>query len=295
MVPAGHATDGLGSIRIPASCCGLVGLKPTHDFLPAGDHWNGLSHAGFVTRTVRDTAMLLDATAQPDPGLVRAVDAGSGPLRVAVSVKAPTPTPVKRVVRAAVDRAAAVLRDLGHTVEDRKPPYGPGVVMSNVGRYFPGVAADLDALTDPNATERRTRAMAAIGRRISPSRMEAARATGRAFAEEMAGFFADVDLLLIPTMPVLPRKAGCLAHRGTVRTVALMLPCQAFTGPWNAAGLPALSLPVGTTDDGLPVGVQLVGPAGSEGRLLAVAAGIERVVGWPDRRVDEERAFSSLP
>jgi len=110
----------------------------------------------------------------------------------------------------------------------------------------------------------------------------------------MDRFFNDVDLLVMPTMPVLPRQAGCL-QRGTARTMQLMLPCAAYTGPWNAAGLPAISLPVGTSQTGIPIGIQLVAPAGREDLLLAVAAGMERVVGWTDRRVDEDRVLAPLP
>jgi Asp-tRNA(Asn)/Glu-tRNA(Gln) amidotransferase A subunit family amidase len=94
-------------------------------------------------------------------------------------------------------------------------------------------------------------------------------------------------------MPVLPRQAGCL-QRGTLRTARLMLPCAAYTGAWNAAGLPAISLPVGVGEGGIPIGVQLVAPAGREDLLLAVAAGVERVVGWTDRRVDEDRLLAPL-
>ena len=103
----------------------------------------------------------------------------------------------------------------------------------------------------------------------------------------MAAFFDDVDLLLVPTMPVLPRRAGSLMERGTARTVGLMLPCAAFTGAWNAAGLPAVSLPVGTAAGGVPIGVQLVGPSGGEDLLLGVAAALETTAGWTDRRVAE--------
>lgn len=294
MVAAAHATDGLGSIRIPASCCGLVGLKPTHDFLPVGDHWQGLSHAGFLTRSVRDTAALLDATADPHPRLADAIAAGTGRLRVAATTKAATPTGVKKEIRQAVDRAAALLRDLGHTVTATTPPYGPAVVASNTARYLAGVATDSAGLADPKATERRTRVLSALGRRLSPERVTGAREVGRAFAAEMDGFFNEYDLVLTPTMPVLPRKAGGLVRRGTLRTLTYMLPCAAFTGPWNASGLPAISLPVGTTSDGLPIGVQLIGPAHSEGRLLSVAAEMERVIGWTDRRVDPDRTASPL-
>jgi amidase len=294
LVPAAHASDGLGSIRIPASCCGLVGLKPTHDTLPIGEHWHGLSHAGFVTRSVRDTAVLLDATIDGSDRLLTAADAGTGPLRIAVTTRAATPARPVKPVREVLDRAVGVLRDLGHDVEQRHPPYGLSLGNANGVRYLAGVAQDVDRLADPAAIEPRTRRLAVLGRRIPARTVLWARRNGEAFAQRMEEFFADSDLVVTPTMPVLPREAGCL-RRGMVRTALTMLPCAAYTGAWNAAGLPAVSLPVGTAADGLPIGIQLIGPAGSEERVLAVAAAVERVVGWVDRRVDTERLLAPLP
>jgi amidase len=294
LVPAAHATDGLGSIRIPASACGLVGLKPTHDFLPMVEHWHGLSHAGFVTRSVRDTAVMLDAATE---GATRLADSlePPRPLRIAVSTKAPTPTRPVADVRRTLDRAVGILRDLGHTVIDRDPPYGVALSMSNSVRYLGGVAEDVAALAQPRATEGRTRALARLGRRLPLRAVPWARLTGDEFGAAMADFFGEIDLLMTPTMPVLPRKAGCLASRGVLRTLALMLPCAAYTGPWNAAGLPAISLPVGTTDSGLPIGVQIVGPALSEATLLALAASVEPVAGWLDRRVAGSDTQTRIP
>jgi amidase len=294
LVPAAHATDGLGSIRLPASACGLVGLKPTHGFLPIGDHWNGLSDAGFVTRSVRDTAALLDAATDGASDLAGSLSPAAR-LTIAVSTHAATPVRPVADVRAALDRTAAILRDLGHAVVDRDAPYGVSVTASNLARYLAGVAEDVDALVDPFATESRTRALARLGRLLPGSTVAWARRQGEALGEAMAEFFTDVDLLLTPTMPVLPRRAGCLAERGMLRTSALMLPCPAYTGPWNGCGLPAVSLPVGTTASGLPVGVQLIGPAHSEARLLAVAAAVEPVAGWLDRRVAEPATATRLP
>jgi amidase len=287
LVPAAHATDGLGSIRIPASCAGLVGLKPTHDFLPIAPHWHGLSHAGFVTRSVRDTAVLLDTLSEGAPRLLDATIATREAVRIAVSVKATTPTRVHPEVRAVHQRAAAMLRDQGHTLIDRDPPYGNSLASATTMRYLAGVAEDLAGLADPKATERRTRELAALGRRLPARTVAWARRTGDEFGARMAAFFDDVDLLLVPTMPVPPRPAGSLLGRGLAGTLRLMVPCAAYTGAWNAAGLPAVSLPIGTTSAGVPIGVQLVGPSGGEDLLLGVAAALEAAAGWTDRRVDE--------
>jgi amidase len=292
LVPAAHATDGLGSIRIPASCCGLVGLKPTHDLLPAPAHWHGLSHAGFVTRSVRDTALLVDTLTEGSPRLVSAVSAARVPLRIAASVRPASAARLHPQVRSVHQHVVTKLGELGHTVLDRDPPYGSTLAVANSVRYLGGVAQDHAALADPSATERRTRALARLGRRIPPRAINWARVAGDDFSARMAAFFDGVDLLVTPTMPVLPRRAGELSRRGTARTLGLMLPCAAYTGAWNAAGVPAISLPAGATPDGLPIGVQLVGPSGGEDLLLAVAAELETAIGWTDRRVDSlgERA-----
>ena len=287
MVPAAHATDGLGSIRIPASSCGLVGLKPTHGLVPLGpdpDHWNGLSHAGFVTRSVEDTALLLDAVVEPTPRFADQL-AGSSPLRVAVSTKPSTPTKVHPEVRRVVEEATDQLRGLGHQVVRRDPPYRAAVANANTVRYLAGVAQDTSHLADPTATERRTRVLARMGRAIPARTVSWGRRTGEGFGERVArGLLADVDVLLTPTVPLLPVKAGSIADRGLVGTLPSMLPRAAMTGPWNACGFPAISVPVGMTEEGLPVGVQLVGRGDSDAMLLTLAAALERSTGWTARR-----------
>jgi amidase len=287
LVPAGHATDGLGSIRIPASSCGLVGLKPTHGLVPLGpdpDHWQGLSHAGFLTRTTRDTALLLDAVVDPSPGFTEALD-GPATLRIAASTKTISPTKVDDRVRQVFLSALETIRGLGHTVVDRDPPYGAAVANANTVRYLSGVATDVSRLADPRATEARTRTLARMGRILPGRALGWARRRGHRLRTEMAEqFFADIDVLVTPTVPMLPVRAGSVADRSLAATLGPMLPRAAYTSPWNACGLPALSAPVGITDDGLPVGVQLVGPPGSDGLLLRLAQQLETATGWATRR-----------
>lgn len=286
LVPAAHGTDGLGSIRLPASSCGLVGLKPTHGFVPLGpdpDHWAGLSHAGFLTRSVGDTALLLDHLVDPAGEWSTAVDEPA-PLRVAVSLKPVTPTKVDPQVRTVFDTTLDHLRELGHRVVLRDPPYGAALANASTVRYLAGTASDLARLADPSATESRTRALARLGRLLPPGAVEWGRRAGAEFADRMSALFAEHDVLVTPTMPVLPVPAGSIVGRGLIGTLRLMVPRAGFTGPWNACGLPALSVPVGLTPGGCPVGVQLVGPAGGERRLLGLAAALERATGWPQRR-----------
>jgi amidase len=293
MVPAAHATDGLGSIRIPASSCGLVGLKPTHGLVPLGpdpDHWNGLSHAGVLTRTVADTAVLLDVLtggeALPPDDRDGASGAGepARPLRVAVSGRPSTPVRVDPRVRQVLADTAETLRALGHTVVDRDPPYGQRLSTATTLRYTAGAAADLAALAQPDRVERSTAAVARLGRRTPRRGVRWARREADRFAARMGAMFDDVDVLVTPTVARLPVRAGSLTGRSFGAVVRAMLPYAAFTGPWNACGFPALSVPAGWTPEGLPVGVQLVGPPGADRDLLGLAGALEAALGWPGRR-----------
>jgi len=287
LVPAAHATDGLGSIRIPASSCGLVGLKPTHGLLPLGpwpDHWQGLSHAGLLTRSVLDTALLLDAVL--GGGYAAAI--GAVPrLRIASSTDLPPPWKPDPAVQSRFDAATRELAALGHELVARKPPYGSSLVNANSVRYLRGVAEDVAQLAEPSRIEPRTRTLAWIGRRLPVRTVRWARAEGQRAREQVSAMFEGVegvDLLVTPTVPRLPVPAGRLQERGLLATLRTMLPYAGYTQAWNGTGLPALSLPTGMSREGLPVGVQLVGPAGSEATLLALGAQLEARLGWTDRR-----------
>jgi amidase len=228
--------------------------------------------------------VLLDAVTDRPQRLAMTLGAGQRRLRIATSTRTPTPTRLAAPVRAVFDQAARTLAGLGHAVTRHDPELGPGLARASSTRYLAGLASDVDDLTDPQSTERRTRTLAAMGRRLSPTMVARARARGDRLGRHMAEFFAETDLLLTPTMPVLPRAADALAGRGLAATLAAAMPCAAFTGPWNACGLPAVSLPMGTGPQGVPIGVQLVGAVGSESLLLAVAAELEPVTAWLERR-----------
>ena len=281
MVAAATASDGGGSIRIPAACCGLVGLKPQRGRVPLApdtEHWHGLSVAGALARTSADAALLLSVlTAGELPPDLAAEPAG---LRIAWSLKAPVPTPVHPAVRGALDGTLEVLRGLGHTVLRADPSYG-AAQPSFLVRYARGARDDLVRLVDPSCTEPRTRAVAAIGQRMPDRLLARARGWGDAAADRLATLPGDADVLVTPVLAAPPLRIGALTGRATLAKAGRVVP---FTPAWNVTGQPALSLPAGATADGLPLAVQLVGRPGSEALLLALAAQVERVTGFPERR-----------
>jgi amidase len=282
-VAAAHATDGGGSIRIPASCCGLVGLKPQRGRVPFGltgdeDHWHGLSVAGVLTRTVADTAAVLAVLTEG--GLAPDVGEDPGPLQVAWTLKGAAPTPVDPQVRTALHRVLDALHGLGHTVRQVEPAYA-GISESFLTRYARGARDDLVRLVEPKATEPRTRAVAALGARMPDGLLARAHRLGAEAAARLATLPGDADVLVLPTIPHPPLPIGALTG---VRTLALAGRVTPFTAPWNVTGQPALSLPAGFSDEGLPLGVQLVGRPDQEALLLRVAHRLEQVLGWPERR-----------
>jgi amidase len=285
---AATGSDGAGSIRIPAACCGLVGLKPQRDrvsLAPAREHWHGLSAYGFLTRSVRDTALLLDLTARhaPERPLSEAAAAAPGPLRIAVSTRSPWPFPASRQVRGALERSAEVLRGQGHRVESGDPPYE---LLSNAitAIYVRSIADDARGMPRPERLQRRTRGFARLGSLVSDRTLRWALREGERFAERCRGFFGDFDVLLTPISTRPSVKAGQWEGLSAVRTLLGMTATYPFTVAWNVTGQPALSLPAGTRGDGPPIGVQLVGRPEAEGTLLSLGAQLEGELGWPERR-----------
>jgi amidase len=281
---AASASDGMGSIRIPAANCGLVGLKPTRDRIPLTpfeEHWYGLSVSGFLTRGVRDTALLL-AVAADDDSLMDAPDRMPDGLRIAVSTKPPFPARVHHDVKRAVDQVAGRLRGLGHRVEPADPPYPP--FSPSTTRYLAGVAQDVDERVErPDRLQRRTKGFARMGRAIPRQVLDWARREDDWSRYEP--FFREHDLLLIPVNAVPPWRAGEWEGLGAARTFLGMSQAQPlFTGEWNLTGQPAISVPGGTSEDGLPIGVMLVGRHNDEATLIAVAAQLEAELRWTDRR-----------
>jgi amidase len=299
LAPAAQGSDGGGSIRIPASCCGLVGLKPSRGRVsaaPQGDV-SGLATAGPLARTVRDTAALLDVMAVPAPGdpvplavpetsFLRWCDRVPRGLRIARWARPDVAgVTVDPAVLAVYEQTTALLTELGHEVVEADQPLRPGDRDA-----FTPVWAVLAALT-PVPPEReeellpftrwlREQGRATIGEGYARS-LAAMQDAGRRFAAAVAPY----DAVLTPTLARLPAPVGSLRNDADpAADFAAQIAFTPFTAPWNIAGLPAVSLPVGWTDAGLPVGMMLGAPHGAEGPLLALAAQVEEAAPWKDRR-----------
>jgi amidase len=298
LAAAGLASDGGGSIRIPAACCGLFGLKPQRgrvSLMPYAEHWHGLSVFGSVTRTVADTALWLDVVAgraegdaeaarAPETSFAEAATRPPGKLRIAVSfAMGPPPVKIKPDVRQAVEQTAELLRSLGHTVERKDPRYG-FVQPVFIPRWLHGIHEDADALPHPERLERRIKQLAAAGRLIGRGGAARSRAAEPGYTARLAEVFRDYDVLLTPTMPSPPWPLLRFEGRGVVRTTLGAADIVPFTTPWNVTGQPAASLPAGFTDNGLPLAVQLVGRPHDETTLLSLAGQLESERPWAEKR-----------
>ncbi len=283
MVPLAHATDGGGSIRLPAAFCGLFGLKPTRDLVSLGpdlEHWHGLSVANCVSRTVLDGALFLDVVADdPHPSYAAAAGREPGRLRVVWTVKPPVPGPVAKDAKAAVRETAELLATLGHAVSERAPTWGV-LLPAFLPRWVRGIRDDGRALGDPAALERRTRQLMAAGRPFSDARVARARERGERAAERIGRLWGSFDVLITPTVPHAAERAGKWQGRSALRTTNRAAVTAAFTTPWNVTGQPAASVPAGFDAAGMPRSVQLVGRRGAEETLISLAAQLESARPW---------------
>jgi amidase len=285
---AATASDGAGSIRIPAANNGLFGLKPQRDRIslaPAAEHWHGMSVYGFETRDVHDTALLLDLTAQrpSEHPYVQAAASPPGRLRIGVSTRSPWPFPAGKPVRSALDDTVEVLRGLGHTVEAANPPFG---MLSNAitALYLRGIADDARSMPRPQRLQRRTRGFARLGGVVSDGTLRWAKRQGEGFAERCAELFRDHDVLLTPVSTRPPVAAGNWEGGQALPTLLGLTSTYPFNVAWNVTGQPSAAIPAGASDDGLPIGLQLVGRPDGEATLLSLASQLEGELRWPDRR-----------
>ena len=279
---AATASDGAGSIRQPAAWCGLVGLKPTKDLIPLSPrpvHWLGLSVVGFETRGVADTALLM-AVGADAPELAAAPGAPPEGLRIATSTKAGIPFRVEPAIARAVEATGARLRALGHEVAPADPPYAP--VSPIITRYLAGIAEEVARVERPERLARRTRGFGRIGATTPQPLLEwAKREDDRS---RMDPFFERHDALVQPVTARGPVAAGRWEGLGALRTLAGMIAVFPYCGEWNLTGQPAIAVPAEQDDDGMPVGVQIVGRRGDDALLLGLAAQLEAELGWTSRR-----------
>lgn len=284
MVAGAHGNDGMGSIRIPAACCGLVGIKPGSGVVPSelgNGSWFGFAENGPLTTTVADAALLLSVFAG-DPALASAAELEPSGLRVAVSVGAPSPaTPVDPLFADAARRAGALLGRVGHRVSEKELRQPVPLSLAALGVWFAGTEMDARLLLDRGRLERRVARHAAAGRAV----LRAGRprdADREAWRSIVGRFFADVDVLVTPGLAQVPLPAVRWGRRGWLQNMRASSSYAPFGQPWNFAGWPAMAVPAGVHPGrGTPLSVQLVAPPGNEARLLAVAAQLERLAPWP--------------
>jgi amidase len=310
MVPFAHANDGGGSIRIPAANCGLVGLKPSRQRISegpmVGDIMSGLTCELCVSRSVRDTAALLEAVHGPAPGdpyvappplrpYTEEVGADPGQLRIALWTETVIEQDADPETVLAARNAAKALEGLGHAVEepDLSALKSIDLVQPFLVRWAAGQAQVLDQLSvvtgnviGPDDVEPLTWALAEIGRRHHSGEYLAAIGQHQVMSRMFAGVHeAGFDLILSPTLGEPPPPLGSFDDSGPDPMDAFHRAFidGCFTAAINATGQPAISLPLHWSEDGLPIGVQLIAPLGREDVLLRVAAQLERAVPWADR------------
>jgi amidase len=299
LVPIASAADGGGSIRLPASSCGLFGLKPQRgrvSLAPDLDGWHGLSAAGCVSRSVLDTALWLDvvsggslepgAPPPPERPFVESAQTPPGTLRVAWSVKPPramAPPIVGEVVKRAVADAVELLGGLGHQVSQRDPAWG-NIGNNMAPRFLRGVSDTVAEVPHPERLERRTRGFGKLGDLLPDKAYEAALKGREADDRRVNAIFDSCDVLVMPVMGGTAIPVRRWQGRGALHTVLGMSRFYPFCIPWNHLGNPAMSVPMGIADDGMPTAVQIVGRPGDEATLLSLAAQIESARPWADLR-----------
>jgi amidase len=308
IVPVGHGSDGGGSIRIPASCCGLFGMKSTRGRVPLGppdfESRNGLSVAHVISRSVRDSAALLDVSHGADFGdpilppnpvgpYLKEVGAPVGRLRIALMREPILPFPVAPECLKAVDNAAKLCESLGHVVEEAKPVLD----VQNLFMSF-GVCSDVVTAIKVAAREQElgrpvmntelepiTWKRLQRGKKVPAFKYAKARQTFHRATRAVEEFQVNYDVILSPTMAILPPKLGPLALTGDVEIFNReAFGTSSFTMVYNGTGQPAMSVPLHWSAEGLPVGVMFAGRFGDEATLYRLAAQLEAERPWADKR-----------
>ena len=297
MFPVAHAGDGGGSIRIPASCCGLVGLKPSRGRVASTvPGWQGMVTEGALSRTVADSAAVLDVISAPDPfGWSNAprparpfadeVGADPGRLRVALCTVSALGLPVADEAIAAVEHTGRLLEAAGHQVStldaDVFDPEGLGPFLHVVNAGL----AETDGIDWERVEPHNRAAHAAAGEVDSLTFVRSLGQLQRMSRKIVERFDTEFDLLVTPTMSIEPPEVGLLdaVHAGAGAPVIEVVAMAAFTAIFNITGQPAISLPLHVATSGLPVGVQIVAGSWREAQLVRVASFLERADPWSGR------------
>lgn len=329
MVPLAHGGDGGGSIRIPSGWTGLFGLMPSRGRMPTGpdygDNWQGAAREHVLTRTVRDSAAMLDVTCGADDGAPYKIPApektylsevkrSPGKLRIGFCTRSPIGTGVHKESITAIEETAMLLKKLGHVVEEKEPPVdGEALAMSYFVMYYGETAADVEELetfigrkATPGDVELLTWLLSRLGRLITAGDFVLAKREWNRAARAMAGYFNEYDLYLVPVAArpplIIGENALSLLERGLIKTIGSLrlekllvkmgiVKKIAFQGmsvvPFNQlanlCGLPAMSVPLYWTTEGLPLGSQFIAPFGREDLLFRLAGQLEKARPWFDR------------
>ncbi|BBK34351.1 amidase [Stella humosa] len=310
MVAAAHGNDAGGSIRIPAACCGLFGMKPTRARNPVAPHFGdiivGIAADHVLSRSVRDSAALLDVTAGPTlgdpywaPPLARAFaeEVGADPrrLRIAFSTRSPIGTPIDPDCVRATEETARLLESLGHTVEEADPAVDgeafwrafTAVIAAGVGWALAGLERRVGREATPDDLEPFVWGFTRRAREQTAPQFLLALQDMQRHAREMAGFFVEHDVWLTPTLgsPAVPLGTFSLQQGGDAMAMRRQMNVFApFTWMSNASGQPAMSVPAGWNEAGLPLSDHFVGRFGDEATLFRLAAQIEAARPWAGRR-----------
>ncbi|NQW11934.1 MAG: amidase [Alphaproteobacteria bacterium] len=309
IVPMAHATDGGGSIRIPAAHCGLFGLKPTRARTPAGplvgEGWSGMSSGHVVSRSVRDSAAMLDATHGPAPGDPYVAPTPAGPfldeigkdpgtLRVALHRTGLDGRPLGAENAAAAEAAGRLFESLGHRVEEAMPEVDTVALdkaarVIIAGNLWNAVAArytHLDRTPDGSDLEKATWQWAEMGRRYTASDYAAAIAMIHGTGRQLAKFFERYDVMLSTVMSRPPAKLGYVRQdeRDLDDFIEVLLGEMPVTPLFNMTGCPAMSVPLAWSADALPIGIHVGAPFGREDLLIRLAAQLEQAKPWFDKR-----------
>jgi amidase len=300
LCPVAHGSDGGGSIRIPSSCCGLFGIKPSRGRVspaPFGSGSLGLGTSGPITRSVRDAAALLDAMSghetgdffvapAPERSFLAEAEREPGRLRIAVTTTPPIDVPVDPECVAAVAAASALLAELGHEVVEATPRWVDGALIEQFIRIWQ-VGPATAGIDDLSQLEPINRMLAEKARETPSPEHAAAIMYLQRMTREVVAFWDDVDVLLTPTLALPPVPIGWTFEdtdgdpQVAFDRQTLFTP---FTAVVNVTGQPAMSVPLHWSDDGLPIGVQFIGKPFAEGTLFRLAAQLEQAHPWLDRR-----------